>query len=35
LQEVYDRRKGKLRPGDVNGLLALKREFRGKGLKIY
>lgn len=35
LEQVYDRQKRKLRPGDVNGLMALKLKFRGKGLKVY
>ena len=35
LRQVYEQRKGKLRPGDVNALMALKREFREKGLEIY
>ncbi len=35
LREGYERRKKRLRPGDVNGLMALKREFREKGLDVY
>ena len=35
LREAYERGKKRLRPGDVNGLMALKREFREKGLDIY
>jgi hypothetical protein len=35
LQGAYERRKKKLRPGDVNGLMALKKEFREKGLEVF
>jgi hypothetical protein len=35
LRQAYEARKRKLRPGDVNGLMALKREFRSKGMEIY
>ncbi|MBW8012507.1 MAG: hypothetical protein FVQ83_14925 [Chloroflexi bacterium] len=35
LQGEYDLRKKRLRPGDVNSLLELKREFRQKGLDVY
>jgi hypothetical protein len=28
LQQAYQRRKAQLRPGDINALTALKREFR-------
>ncbi len=35
LRQSYEARKRKLRPGDVDGLTALKREFRGKGMQIY
>ena len=35
LAEAYQRRKHQLRPGDVNGLTALKREFRQKGLDVF
>jgi hypothetical protein len=35
LQEAYEQRKKGLRPGDVNGLMALKREFREKGLDVF
>ncbi|MDH3944362.1 MAG: hypothetical protein OEV06_09750, partial [Anaerolineae bacterium] len=35
LRNQYDQRKSKLRPGDINGLLDLKREFRKKGLEIF
>jgi hypothetical protein len=35
LRQSYDVRKRQLRPGDVDGLMALKREFRGKGLQFY
>lgn len=35
LQEAYEQQKKKLRPGDVNGLMALKREFREKGLDVF
>jgi hypothetical protein len=31
----YQRRLKALRPGDVNALMALKREFRQKGLEVY
>jgi hypothetical protein len=35
LRAEYERRVGTLRPGDVAGLLELKREFRRKGLEVY
>jgi hypothetical protein len=35
LHGAYEQRKKKLRPGDVNGLMALKKEFREKGLEIF
>ena len=35
LRAEYERRVGALRPGDVAGLLDLKREFRKKGLEVY
>jgi hypothetical protein len=35
LRQAYEVRKRRLRPGDVNGLMALKREFRKRGLEIY
>jgi hypothetical protein len=35
LAAVYQHRKKKIRPGDVNSLMALKREFREKGLNIF
>jgi hypothetical protein len=35
LQGEYDLRRKRLRPGDVNSLLELKREFRKKGLDVY
>lgn len=35
LQQAYQRRKKLLRPGDVNALTALKREFRQKGLDVF
>lgn len=35
LAEAYRRRKRQLRPGDINALTALKREFRQKGLDIF
>jgi hypothetical protein len=35
LREAYEQRKKRLRPGDVNGLMALKREFREKGLDVF
>jgi hypothetical protein len=35
LAEAYRRRKRQLRPGDINALTALKREFRQKGLDVF
>ncbi len=35
LWQAYQRRKRQLRPGDVNALTALKREFRNKGLNVF
>jgi hypothetical protein len=35
LRQDYEVRRRKLRPGDVDSLTALKREFRGKGLQVY
>lgn len=35
LQSAYETLKRQLRPGDVQGLTALKREFREKGLQIF
>jgi len=35
LRQDYEMRRRKLRPGDVDSLTALKREFRGKGLQVY
>lgn len=35
LEQAYRRRKKLLRPGDVNALTALKREFRQKGLDVF
>lgn len=35
LRGDYELRRAKLRPGDINGLLELKREFRKKGLAIF
>jgi hypothetical protein len=35
LGAVYQQRKAQIRPGDVNALTALKREFREKGLNIF
>ena len=35
LQSAYEQRKKKLRPGDVNGLMALKKEFREKGMDVF
>lgn len=35
LEQAYRRRRKLLRPGDVNALTALKREFRQKGLDIF
>lgn len=35
LVQAYQRRKAMLRPGDVNALTALKREFRQKGLDVF
>ena len=35
LRSDYDTRKTRLRPGDVNALMELKREFRKKGLEVF
>lgn len=35
LAALYQHRKRKIRPGDINALTALKREFREKGLNIF
>lgn len=35
LRAEYERRVGTLRPGDVAGLMDLKREFRQRGLEIF
>ena len=35
LSARYQRRKQTIRPGDINALTALKREFREKGLNIF
>jgi len=35
LQAEYEKEKGRLRPGDVNGLTELKRRYRAKGLDIF
>jgi hypothetical protein len=35
LRREYERRLGTLRPGDVAGLMEVKREFRKRGLEIY
>lgn len=35
LEADYRRRLRALRPGDLNGLLALKREYREKGLPVF
>ena len=35
LRSEYQVRLQQLRPGDVNGLMELKREFRSKGLEIF
>lgn len=35
LVQAYQRRKAMLRPGDINALTALKREFRQRGLDIF
>lgn len=35
LAEAYRRRKRQLKPGDINALTALKREFRQKGLDVF
>jgi len=35
LQQAYQRRKRALRPGDINALTALKREFRQRGLDVF
>ena len=35
LRQEYERRVGALRPGDVAGLMEVKREFRKRGLEVY
>ena len=35
LQQAYQMRRSQLKPGDVNALTALKREFRQKGLDVF
>lgn len=35
LAQAYQRRRKLLKPGDVNALTALKREFRQKGLDVF
>lgn len=35
LRAAYERRLRTLRPGDVAGLMEVKREFRKKGLEVY
>ena len=35
LQAAYERRKAAIRPGDLNALMALKREFRAQGLDVF
>ena len=35
LRQAYERRRRALRPGDIQGLTALKREFRQKGLDVF
>ena len=35
LREDYELRKRQVAAGDVNALMALKREFRGKGLDVF
>lgn len=35
LHAEYEKRVGALRPGDLAGLMELKREFRKKGLQVY
>ncbi|MDH5507628.1 MAG: hypothetical protein OEZ02_10440 [Anaerolineae bacterium] len=35
LRSEYETRKRRLRPGDINALMELKREFRQKGLDIF
>jgi hypothetical protein len=35
LHSEYDLRKTRLRPGDINALVELKREFRQKGLDVF
>jgi hypothetical protein len=35
LRSEYEKRVGALRPGDVAGLMEVKREFRGRGLEVY
>ena len=35
LRQAYEARKRALRPGDVDGLMALKQLFRGQGLDVF
>lgn len=35
LRAEYERRLASLRPGDIAGLMELKREFRKRGLEVY
>ena len=35
LAQEYQRRRSQLRPGDINALTALKREFRQKGMDVF
>lgn len=35
LRAEYEKRVGALRPGDLAGLMELKREFRKRGLQVY
>jgi hypothetical protein len=35
LRSEYEKQVGALRPGDVAGLMEVKREFRGRGLEVY
>ena len=35
LRSEYDLRKVRLRPGDVNALMELKRDYRSKGLDVF
>jgi hypothetical protein len=35
LRSEYEKRVGALRPGDLAGLMEVKREFRSRGLEVY